>query len=205
MKTAVLAMTVAALGFVANSAAAQESPWLVRVRAVDIQPVNNSDAFSDGLAGSNAISVSDKTIPELDISYFFTPNIAAELILTYPQKLDVSVSGLGNIGSFKALPPTLTAQYHFLPTNSISPYVGAGINYTNISSQNLDGGAVTLEHKSFGGALQAGVDFKIDKSWSINFDLKKVWISSDVYVEGTKVSNAQLDPLLVGVGVGYRF
>jgi outer membrane protein len=67
------------------------------------------------------------------------------------------------------------------------------------------GGVVTLDHKSFGGALQAGVDFKIDKNWSINLDLKKVWISSDVYVEGTKVSNAQLNPLLVGVGVGYRF
>jgi outer membrane protein len=67
------------------------------------------------------------------------------------------------------------------------------------------GGVVTLEHKSFGGALQAGVDFKIDKNWSINLDLKKVWISSDVYIEGTKVSNAQLNPLLVGAGVGYRF
>jgi len=205
MKTAVLALAAVAMGFVANSAAAQESPWLVRVRAVNIEPVNKSDAFSDGIAGSDAISVSNKTIPELDISYFFTPNIAAELILTYPQKLDVSVDGLGQIGTFKALPPTLTAQYHFLPTNSIDPYVGAGINYTNISSQNLLGGVVTLEHKSFGGALQAGVDFKIDKNWSINLDLKKVWISSDVYIEGTKVSNAQLNPLLVGAGVGYRF
>ena len=56
----------------------------------------------------------DKTIPELDISYFFTPNIAAELVLTVPQEHRVYLNGT-DIGSFKHLPPTLTLQYHFMP------------------------------------------------------------------------------------------
>lgn len=204
MKTTVLAMTVAALGLVANSAMAQEpGPWLVRARVVDIQPVNNSDPVG-GVGASDRITVSNKAIPEVDISYFFTPNIAAELILTYPQKLDVALDG-GNIGSFKALPPTLTLQYHFLPSASISPYIGAGINYTNISSVSLLNGAAGLDHSSVGAALQAGLDFKIDKNWSLNLDVKKVQIRSDVTVSGAKISNVQLDPMLVGLGVGYRF
>ncbi|MGZ5819013.1 MAG: OmpW/AlkL family protein, partial [Burkholderiaceae bacterium] len=126
------------------------------------------------------------------------------LILTYPQKHDVKLDG-NNIGSFKHLPPTLTVQYHFIPDAQISPYLGAGVNYTNISNVNLLGGSGSLEHSSWGLALQAGVDFKLDKKWSLNLDVKKVQIRSDVMIAGTKVSSVKIDPLLVGVGVGYRF
>jgi outer membrane protein len=109
------------------------------------------------------------------------------------------------IGSFKHLPPTLTAQYHFLPGAGINPYVGAGVNYTLLSSVSLLGGAASLEHDSIGLALQAGVDFKLDKNWSINLDLKKVQIRSDVKISGARASEVKVDPLLIGVGVGYRF
>ena len=126
------------------------------------------------------------------------------MILTYPQKHDVSLDG-SNIGSFKELPPTLTVQYHFNPTGTWRPYVGAGINYTNLSDVNVLNGAASLDHSSVGAALQAGIDFAVDKNWSINFDVKKVQIRSDVSVGGTKISNVQVDPLLVGFGVGYRF
>lgn len=204
--TAAVAMSFLGL-FVTEAMAQEQSPWLVRVRAVHIDPADKSDPIPAlGVTASDTLSVSSKTIPEVDISYFFTPNIAAELILTYPQKHDVMLDGT-NIGTFKHLPPTLTLQYHFAPEAQFNPYLGAGVNYTNISSVHLLGGAATLEHKSFGFALQAGVDFKIDKNWSLNFDIKKVQIRSDVMLSGTgqKVSEVRIDPLLIGVGVGYRF
>ncbi|MBO9538386.1 OmpW family outer membrane protein [Herbaspirillum sp.] len=192
--------------FAAPAAFAQEaqSPWLVRVRAVNISPENKSDPVAGVTTQSDQLTVSSKTIPELDISYFFTPNIAAELILTYPQKHDVRLSGQ-NIGSFKQLPPTLLLQYHFTPESRFSPYVGAGINYTRISNTNVLGGAAELDNHSFGGALQAGLDIKIDKHWLVNFDLKKVQIRSDVKIGGAKVSSVRIDPWLFGVGIGYRF
>jgi outer membrane protein len=62
-----------------------------------------------------------------------------------------------------------------------------------------------LERSSVGLALQLGFDYKIDKNWSLNFDIKKIQIDSDVFVAGEKISNVQIDPLLIGVGVGYRF
>ncbi len=202
-KAMTAALAVSFLGLFATEAMAQQqSPWQVRVRAVHIDPADKSDAF--GPYASDAITVSSKTIPEVDISYFFTPNIAAELILTYPQKHDVMLNGK-NIGTFKHLPPTLTVQYHFAPEAQFSPYLGAGVNYTNISSVHLLEGAGSLEHKSFGFALQAGVDFKLDKNWSLNFDIKKVQIRSDVMAAGEKISAIKVDPLLVGVGIGYRF
>lgn len=202
-KSATAAAIVLAISAFAGNAIAQESPWLVRARVVQIDTANKSAPVA-GVGASDRIHVSDKTIPEIDISYFFTPNIAAELILTYPQKHDVKLDG-GNIGTFKHLPPTLSLQYHFMPEKQFSPYVGAGINYTNISDVKLINGAGRLEHDSWGYSLQAGVDYKLDKNWSLNFDVKKVQIRSDVFISGVKASEVKVDPYLIGLGVGYRF
>ncbi len=199
---AIAAAAVAALG-ATGQALAQQSPWLVRARIVNIDTANQSEAVPAAGIPADAIHVSNKTIPEVDISYFFTPQIAAELVLTYPQKHNVSVGGAG-VGSFKHLPPTLTLQYHFLPGAQFSPYVGAGVNYTRISNIDLQGG-LGLEKSSTGLALQAGVDYKLDKHWSLNVDIKKVQIRSDVTLNAARISQVRLDPVLFGVGLGYRF
>lgn len=211
MKKSTLQLLFAAFGIVAGDALAQQvaqqstaqSPWLVRARAVHISPANESAPIG-GVGAANRLHVSDKTIPEVDISYFFTPNLAAELVLTYPQKHDVTLDG-ANIGTFKHLPPTLSAQYHFMPASTIQPYLGAGVNYTTMSKVNLLNGAGSLEHDSWGWSLQAGVDFRIDQHWSINLDAKKVRIRSDVFIAGARASSVNVDPVLLGVGLGYRF
>lgn len=203
MKKLISTLVVAAATLTGTIAMAQESPWLVRVRGVHIDPADKSDPI--GTTGaSDRLHVSDKWIPEFDVSYFFTPHWAAELVLTYPQKHTVTLDG-ARIGTFKHLPPTLTAQYHFMRTSSIDPYIGAGINYTLISKVELLDGAARLEHDSVGLALQAGVDFRIDRHWSVNLDVKKVQIRSDVEIAGTRASRVKVDPVLLGLGVGYAF
>lgn len=200
MKKAILAVI---LGGLALNAMAVDNPWQVRARAVHINPADKSDPVG-GTGASDRIGVSDKTIPEVDISYFVTPNISAELVLTYPQKHDVYLDGK-TVGTFKHLPPTLLAQYHFSPSSQFSPYVGVGVNWTTFSKNKILDGAGSLEHDSFGLALQAGVDYKLDKNWSLNLDIKKVQIRSDVLIAGVKASKVKVDPVLLGVGVGYRF
>ncbi len=193
MKKILIAAAVGML--VAGSVAAQESPWLVRARAVNL---NMANVDSTGLG----LTVNDKTIPEVDISYFFTKNIAAELILTIPQKQHVYSNG-SDLGTFKHLPPTLTVQYHFTDFTGYKPYVGAGLNYTQITAEKL--GAVTLSDKSIGGALQAGVDIPLTKHVSLNMDVKKVYLKTHVYANGADAGTLKLDPVVFGVGVGYRF
>lgn len=192
MKKILIAAAVGML--VVGSVAAQESPWLVRARAVHLNMANDST-----IAG---LTVNDKTIGEVDVSYFFSKNIAAELILTLPQKQAVSLNG--DFGSFKHLPPTLTLQYHFTDFKDFKPYVGAGLNYTKITGDHLSPG-YNLDGHSFGAAIQAGVDVPLTKQLSLNFDVKKVNIKTDVYQNGSKAGTLKLDPVLVGVGVGYRF
>jgi outer membrane protein len=173
-----------------------EGPWMVRVRAVHLDSVNDD---STGLA----LSVNNKWLPEVDISYFFTPNIAAELIATVPQKHTLSAGGT-EIGSLRHLPPTLTAQYHFTGLGALQPYVGAGVNYTHFSSVSLPAG-IDVKRNSWGLAFQIGMDVPIAKSMYLNFDVKKVYIKTDVSAAGTTVGTFKVDPVLVGVGIGWRF
>ena len=73
------------------------SPWSVRLRATYLQTVDESDAFSAlGINfAADAVSVSDRLIPEIDIAYAFTDTLSAELVLTIPQEHSVSLAGVG--------------------------------------------------------------------------------------------------------------
>ena len=126
-------LTLIAAALAAPALGAADGPLLVRVRAVNIAPANKSDAIPALEVPADAIHVSSKTIPEVDFTYFFSQNFAAELVLTVPQEHDVTLSGT-KLGTFKQLPPTLTAQWHFLPGEMFSPYIGAGLNLTLISN-----------------------------------------------------------------------
>lgn len=194
MKKMIVLAALVACGI--GAVQAQESPWMVRVCATNLDMANkNGTTVSD-------LNVNNKTIPEVDISYFFNQNVAAELVLTVPQQQTVS-SGSTALGTFKHLPPTLLAQYHFTNFNGFKPYVGAGVNYTQISSVNIPG--VSLDSHSWGGALQAGLDIPLDKNWSLNFDVKKIYIKTNVYAGSTNTGTLKLDPIAASVGIGYRF
>ncbi|NIF86029.1 OmpW family protein [Comamonas sp. Tr-654] len=204
MKKTLIAIAAAASALTAGTAFAQSSfdgssSWMVRARAVHLNSENG------GPAGDAGVSINNKWMPELDVSYFFTPNIAAELILTFPQKHDVRLNG-DKIGTLKHLPPTLLAQYHFTNLGAFKPYVGAGVNYTRFSNVSILDGAVTVKKNSVGGALQIGFDYALDKNWSLNFDVKKVYLGTKVTGAGVfQDTKFKVDPWLVGVGVGYRF
>jgi outer membrane protein len=207
---------VGALATVLLSVTAQaqdDGPWEVRLRAVYLDPANNSDAIPTVGVPSDAIHINGKWLPDLDFEYFVTPNWSGELMLTYPQNQDVTVEqstlgGPATIGSFKHLPPTLTAKYTFAPDAIFRPYIGVGINVTFISDVRLDVpgvGPLDLDRTSVGPVAQLGADIKIADHWFMNVDTKWTQIRSDVTLGGSKVSQVRIDPFLFGVGFGYRF
>lgn len=55
---------------------AEDGPWLVRARATHLNPADMS-APVGGVGASDRISVESRTIPELDIGYFFSPNVVS--------------------------------------------------------------------------------------------------------------------------------
>jgi outer membrane protein len=169
--------------------------WIVRGRALNLSPANNDETGLD-------LSVNSKVFPELDVTYFFGPNVALELVLTYPQKHDVRSGGV-NIGSLKHLPPTLSFQYHFTGM-PFRPYVGAGLNYTHFSDVELPAG-VTIDKNSYGFALGAGVDWPVGGGWLLNMDIKKVQIKTEVSAGGASLGDFKVDPVLFSLGFGKRF
>lgn len=179
------------------SAMAGQGDWLVRGRVIQVDPSESSTLN---------LGVSTDTVPELDFSYFATSNVAIELILG-TSRHEVSLPGVGSLGKVSVLPPTLTAQYHFSPGAQISPYVGAGINYTRFYNVGLSvaGTPLDVSKNSWGGALQAGVDIAVGKTTFVNLDVKKIYIETDVTAAGNKIDTLKIDPVVIGVGFGMRF
>lgn len=213
---------------------AAEEDWVVRLRAVTVSPNEDSRLGTtvNQLLGTTAmspsaeLSVSDNTIPEIDISYYFNKHIAAELILALGTEHNVRIdndnlSTIGNqsLGSVDALPPTLTLQYHFNPDAFFDPYIGAGVNYTFMLDRNAKGsrGAIAgnniqIDRDSWGYALQTGFDINLDDNWLINADLKYLGLDTDVELKGAatgnvwrKVDSLDIDPWVIGIGVGKKF
>ena len=198
MKNKLLLAVLASALFAASPVFADAGDWLIRVRAIDIVPNTSSSAANLG--------ASDEWTPDIDFSYFITKNIALELLTDIPENATITSNG-ANIGSVKILPPTLTLQYHFIPDGTFRPYVGAGINYSRFYDVNLVGGTLTVDNNSWGGALQAGFDYGLDKNWFLNLDVKYIWMSTNVNVAatGAHVTDFDINPWVLGFGVGRKF
>ncbi len=214
-----------------TAVAEADNPWMVRVRALNVIPDEAANLSVGGTELVGDVDINTSIVPELDISYFLNDNIAFELILgVTPHDVDTKglvvpvVGELGSVdlGDVWLLPPTLTAQYHFTQLGSFKPYVGAGINYTLFFNEDEGSVADSIDYDpSFGPALQAGFDYDLDGEkggWAVNVDVKKIWMNTDVKVDLTTALGAALgaesvivdadvdiDPVILGVGMGYKF
>ena len=210
LKSLVVAMAaVASLAPIASQAQSTDNsnPWMVRVRAVDLLWQNGQDQA----VSTNNIKAKNQVIPEFDVSYFFTKNIAAELVLTYPQQVNITATGANtNVGKITALPPSLLAQYHFTDLGAFKPYVGVGVNYTIFSNrQNFYGAGAGLQvqSSSVGFVGQVGGDYMLDKNWGLNVDVKYATMGTNVQVAstGANIGKLTLNPWMPAVGVTYKF
>lgn len=210
------AVTALALAVgIAGPAAAQDfkpkaqGDFLVRLRAVGVFPEESGSIFTTAGAatGLSVSDISDEYVPELDFSYFITDNFAVELIAATTRHT-VRASNGTDMGKVSLLPPTLTLQYHPLPRERFSPYVGAGITYTIFYNES-DGPTAAVRNisykNSFGAAFQAGIDIALAGSWSMNFDVKKIYLDTEVTTASLKAGDTNINPLIIGLGVGYRF
>ena len=231
MKKSLLVLAVLS-AFAPVLAQAEAGDWVVRVRAASVNPDEKSKLaetvaanVADVMTPGANLAVGNNTIPELDISYYITKNIAAELILAVGTKHKVSVVGdanptVGNqyLGKVNLLPPTLTAQWHFNPDQMIDPYIGAGVNYTHsfdpkltFSDGALIGDEIKIQRNRFGLVAQAGVDVNLGSGWLINADVKYINVSTDVKMRAdsaspwVKIDDLDINPWVFGVGIGKKF
>lgn len=229
MKRLSILMVMIMTGFCAFSQSNQSTEkWRIRLRGVAVMP---QESAKIGVIGGGA-KISNSFIPELDFTYFFNKNFAAELILgTTRHKVrtmgsDLSAIGAANsadvdLGKVWLLPPTLTLQYHY-PVGKFNPYLGAGINYTIFYSADQGPTVKGIKYKDkLAFAAQAGFDYDISDKLFVNVDLKKIFLSTTATVDASNLTPAgspqlapalgsidadvKIKPWLLGVGLGYKF
>jgi outer membrane protein len=187
----------------------QAGTFMIRGRAIGVIPEDNSSSTTIG----GSVGATAQAAPEVDFSYFFTDNIATELIAASTRHAVKAIGtsiGTIDVGSTHVLPPALTLQYHFMPHERFSPYIGAGIDAMFFFDSTPS--SPTVQKLSFdnniGAVIQAGFDYNFSGHWFANFDVKQIFLNTTAHLNttlGPVTAKTSLDPLVVGAGIGYRF
>ncbi len=189
----------------APAAAQSRGDWTLGVGAHRVDPKSDNGALA---AGTLPVSVGASLRPTLTLEYFLRDGLGLEVIAALPFQHDISIDGLGKVGSTRHLPPTVSLQYHFNSGGPVSPFVGAGLNYTAFFDEDargaLDGARLRLGD-SWSAALHAGVDFALGERGAIRADLRWIDIDTRVELDGARLGTAEIDPLVYGLAYVRRF
>ncbi|PKQ14013.1 MAG: hypothetical protein CVT70_00700 [Alphaproteobacteria bacterium HGW-Alphaproteobacteria-1] len=200
----ITALTLAALmASMAVPALAQEKgDFLLGLGLGWVEPTQNSNT----LAGK--IDVDGNLRPTITIEYFIADRIGVELLAAWPFQHDVNLQGAGKVAEVKHLPPTLSLQYHFVNASKVTPFVGAGINYTYFFDETgkgaLAGVNVDLDD-SWGLALHAGIDYAISERSALRADVRYIDIETDTKVGGVDIGKVKIDPWVFNIAYVLKF
>ena len=206
-----MATPAAAQGYFSQPTGYQAGDILVHASLIGVIPedFNSSVRVGGAVVPGEHVSVSAGISPELDGSYFFTPNWSVQVIAATTRH-NVKVTGPldAKVGSAWVLPPTVTLQYHLPEIDGIRPYAGVGLTVAFFYDQHAAAGITKFGGLStgVGPALDAGFDVPISGNWFANADVKQIFIVTGTHVDnGVIGAHTELDPTVVGLGVGYLF
>ena len=199
LKTAAVAGIALSMGLANTAVAFEPGDWLIRVGATNVDPKSNNH---------EVVSVDSAASLSLNFTYMMTDIWAVEVLAAYPFEHDIYLVDGSKVASTKHLPPTVSLQYHFMPTSKFQPYVGLGINYTNFFSEKtmgaLEGTNLSLGD-SWGLAGQIGFDVMIGDNWFLNLDARYIGIETKAKLNGDSIGTVEIDPMVYGGHVGFRF
>ncbi len=203
--TLLLSSLAVALSLAAAPAMAQsKGDWTLSAGVHQVAPKSDNGTLAGGLE----VDVDSDIKPTITGEYFIADNLGIEVLAALPFKHDININGLGRVGSTKHLPPVVTLQYHFNSQGKVSPFVGAGVNYTTFFSEETTGALAGADLKledSWGLAAHAGLDFKVAENGSLRVDVRWIDIDSKVKLNGEKIGTVNIDPLVYGVAYVFKF
>ncbi|WP_312739247.1 OmpW family outer membrane protein [Stenotrophomonas sp.] len=202
----ILAGLAAAVSLAAAPAMAQsKGDWTISAGVHQVAPKSNNGSLA---GGTLKVDVDSDIKPTITGEYFIADNLGIEVLAALPFKHDININGLGRVGSTKHLPPVVSLQYHFNSKGKVSPFVGAGLNYTTFFSEDTTGALAASKLKledSWGLAAHAGIDFAIGEKGALRVDLRWIDIDSKVKLDGEKIGTVNIDPLAYGVSYVFKF
>jgi outer membrane protein len=222
INTAVKALALAAAMGAASGASAQAAgEWVAKVGLNKITPkVKSGDVTAPALPQSRA-DIGADTQPVFTIARMLTDNIAVELDLGLPYKHKIygagSLEGTGQLASSEVLPPTVFLQYHlFEPSAKFRPYAGLGVTYAYFRSETGSGQLTALLNpggppssfsmkNKWAASAQLGVSMAINEKWFADVNVVKSKLKTTARYSTGQTMEAALDPLAVGITLGYHF
>lgn len=209
LTASLLTALAAAAALPAHAQSAGE--WTLGVGFHHVDPKSNNgnlDATALGLGPLPRTEIGGSIRPTITAEYFIRNGLGIEVLAALPFEHDIDIQGVGRVGSTKHLPPVVSLQYHFNHAGSVSPFVGVGVNYTTFFSEDtrgaLEGTNLDLSD-SWGVAGHVGVDFKLSPRSSLRLDARWIDIQTDVSVNGIKIGEAEIDPLVYGLAWVVKF
>ncbi|MCC8685949.1 OmpW family outer membrane protein [Xanthomonas campestris pv. raphani] len=204
-RSTVLFAALAAASVSAPALAQSKGDWLLGVGAHQVAPKSDNGSLAGGTLD---VDVGTDIRPTITAEYFIADNWGIEVLAALPFEHDINIRGLGRVGSTKHLPPVVSLQYHFNSQGKVSPFVGAGINYTRFFSTETSGALAGNDldlDASWGLAAHAGLDVKISDRGALRVDLRWIDIDSDASLNGNRIGTVNIDPLVYGVAYVHRF
>ena len=181
------------------AAAAEAGDWTFRAGPYLVAPKSDN---------SDIVSVDDGYSLGFTLSYNYSDSWAVELLAATPFSHDINLNGGGKVAETKHLPPTLSIQYHWVNETAFRPYVGLGLNYTTFFDESTEGalaGSDLSLDDSFGFASQLGANFMLNDRWDLNIDIRWINIETDATLDGADIGTVEIDPVVGGINLGYRF
>mgnify|MGYP003585106102 FL=1 len=201
----------AVLALAATPALAQSAgTWTVGVGAHNVAPKSDNGTLTATPLGNLKMDVGSNVRPTITGEYFLKDNLGVEVLAALPFQHDISVVGVGKVGSTKHLPPTVSLQYHF-GQGKVKPFVGVGLNYTTFFSTKSEGAIAGTNldlSDSWGLAAHLGVDFKVGEKGAIRIDYRKIDIDTKVKLNGANLgtkNTVNIDPSVYGIAYVFSF
>lgn len=190
---------LAAFALVQPAQASVLEHFQIKVGVSAVSPNESGDPIS--------VDISDEVVPSLQVEYFFNDHISAELLCCVATHDVTAANGAVDLGQVTHFPPTVTLKYRWTNFGRVEPYVGAGVNFTSFIDSEPPAGRHVEYDSSVGPAIQVGFDYRLDDHWGINFDVRRIWINTDVTISGDINATDQVDinPWVVSTAIAYRF
>lgn len=167
-----------------------------------------------------AVRIDDTNLLLGDVGRELSPHWAIRVAFGLPVTVAVETAGSltgytpplsGTLGELRIAPLLGAVLYRPWPGHRWQPYLGAGLGYAAVLDAEGRDVAALDATSEWGPLFQAGCDVVLTPHWSAYVDARKLYVATDVHGRvpafgGAPVeARVTLDPLVVNLGVGYRF
>ena len=217
------AAAAVALGAAALTGQAQVAgTWMFSGAVTRISPNTSSGNLSPPAPAGTQVDIGSDTQPTLAVVRMLTDNWSVEVPIGFGFKHDINgagaISGVGKIGTVKALPISAFAQYRFLaPSARVRPYLMLGVTYAyfydeagsatlnGLNPLNPPGGTGLSVDSKFALTPGLGVTAMLNDKWFVDLQYSRAFLKTTTTLSTGQKIDTKLNPDAFKLGVGMLF